>query len=144
MSWVRIWIHIVFTTKNREKILHNEFREQVFQHIQQNAKQKNIWLDCINGYMDHVHCLVSLNREQSISKVSQLIKGESSRWINANNLIGNKFCWQDDYWAVGVSESHLSAVRKYINTQAEHHKGKPFSEEISEFMKKYGWEYQKG
>lgn len=144
MSWVRIWVHIVFTTKNRDKILNKEIRKQVFTHIKQNAEQKNIRLDSINGYLEHVHCLVALNREQSISKVNQLIKGESSRWINTSNLTGNKFSWQDDYWAVSVSESHLEAVREYINKQAEHHTGRPFSEEINEFMKKYGWEYQKG
>ena len=144
MSWVRIWVHIVFTTKNREKILYRELREQVFRHIKENAGQKNIWLDTINGYLDHVHCLISLNREQSVSKVSQMIKGESSRWINMNNFIRNKFSWQDDYWAVSVSESHLTAVREYIKIQTEHHKGKTFSEEIDEFMKKYGWAYKKG
>lgn len=143
MSWVRIWVHIVFTTKNREKILQREIREQIFNHIKQNAEQKNIWLDSINGYLEHVHCLISLNREQSISKVNQLIKGESSRWINQNNLYRNKFGWQDDYWAVSVSESHLAAVRAYISNQAEHHKGRSFSEEVNEFMKKYGWEYLK-
>jgi REP element-mobilizing transposase RayT len=143
MSWVRIWVHIVFTTKNREKILSEGLRHQVFEHIKQNAKEKNIRLDTINGYLEHAHCLVSLNREDSISKINHLIKGESSRWINTNNLSGNKFSWQDDYWAVSVSESHLSSVRDYINSQESHHKGKPFSEEIKEFMDKYGWAYVK-
>ena len=144
MSWVRIWVHIVFTTKNREKNLNKEIREKIFMHIKQNAKDKNILLDCINGYMEHVHCLISLNREHSISKLNQLIKGESSRWINMNNLVRNKFSWQDDYWAVSVSESHLNAVREYIDNQEEHHRAKPFSEEINEFMSKYGWTHQRG
>ena len=53
------------------------------------------------------------------------------------------FMWQDDYWAAGVSESHLDKVRKYIQGQEEHHKGKSFSEEVSEFMEKYGWTFNK-
>src|SRR5690606_9331202 len=112
---------------------------QVFQHIKKNAEEKNIWLDCVNGYDDHAHCLVSLGKDQTISKVAQLIKGESSFWINQNQLTENKFFWQDDYWAVGVSESHLNSVRKYIHSQQEHHKIKTFSDEIDEFMEKYGW-----
>ncbi|HEY6906973.1 MAG TPA: IS200/IS605 family transposase [Ignavibacteriaceae bacterium] len=143
MSWVRIWAHIVFTTKNRDKILSEAIRHQVFEHIKQNAKEKNIWIDTVNGYLEHIHCLVSLNREYSISKTSQLIKGESSRWINSTALMGGKFYWQDDYWAVGVSESHLDSVREYIKNQEAHHRVKSFSEEISEFMAKYGWAYEK-
>lgn len=141
MSWVRIWVHLVFSTKERYPYLSTkELREKVFFHIKENAKQKNIWLDSINGYQEHVHCLISLNKEQSISKVAQLIKGESSFWINKNQLTKIKFIWQDDYWAVSVSESHLEELRKYIQQQEEHHRLKSFNEEVNDFMKKYGWE----
>lgn len=145
MSWIRIWVHLVFSTKNAEAyLLTPELRKKVFQHIKQNAKEKGIWLDTINGYNNHAHCLISLGREQSISKIAQLIKGESSFWINQNKLVKGKFVWQDDYWAVSVSESHLQSIREYVKNQEEHHKTKSFTEEINEFMKKYGWEYVKG
>jgi REP-associated tyrosine transposase len=135
MSWVRIWVHIIFSTKNRVPFLSKEIRKEIFAHIKRNAAEKNIWLDSINGYSEHVHCLISLNKEQSISKVVQLLKGESSYWINKNNLVREKFIWQDDYWAVGVSESHLGLVRKYIYDQEKHHTIKSFSEEVDYFMK---------
>lgn len=141
MSWVRIWVHLVFSTKNREPYLHQKIRKQVFQHIKQNAKEKDIWLDSVNGYSDHAHCLLSLNKEQSISKVAQLIKGESSFWLNQNKLVEGKFIWQDDYWAVSVSESHLEQTRQYIFNQEEHHRKTTFKEEVDEFMKKYGWQH---
>jgi len=132
---------MVFSTKNREPFLNPlELRKNVFQHIKKNAEEKGIWLDSVNGYSDHAHCLISLGKEQSISKVAQLIKGESSFWINQNNLTFQKFIWQDDYWAVGVSESHLESVRKYIHNQEAHHSKNSFSEEINQFMEKYGWE----
>jgi len=139
MSWVRVWIHLVFSTKNREPFLDSkEIRKIVFQHIKQHAEEKGIWLDCINGYHDHAHCLISLNKDQTISKVAQLIKGESSFWINQNKITGHKFIWQDDYWAVSISESHLYELREYIYQQEEHHVKKTFTEEVNEFMKKYG------
>lgn len=142
MSWVRIYIHMVFSTKNREPFLNSpELRKKVFQHVKKNAEEKGIWLDCINGYSDHAHCLISLGKEQSISKVAQLIKGESSFWINQNNLTAEKFMWQDDYWAVGISESHLKSVRRYIHNQEAHHSINSFSEEINQFMEKYEWEF---
>jgi len=121
----------------------NDVRLQVFQHIKENAKEKDIWLDSVNGYREHAHCLISLGKEQTISKVTQLIKGESSFWINKNNLIRDKFVWQDDFWAVSVSESHVSATRNYIYDQEKHHRRQSFSEEVAGFMEKYGWQYVK-
>lgn len=139
MSWVRIWVHIVFSTKNRLPLLSPNIREQVFQHIKQNADDKDVWIDCVNGFSDHAHVLVSLNKEQTISKLTQLIKGESSFWINKNNLTEEKFVWQDDYWAVSVSESHLKYLREYIYNQDIHHRKIAFKEELDEFIKKYEW-----
>ena len=140
MSWVRIWVHLVFSTKNRVPYLTESIRRTVFKHLKENALEKNIWLDCVNGYTEHAHCLISLGKEQSISEVAHLIKGESSYWINKQKLCKEKFCWQDDYWAVGVSESHLESVRKYIYNQEKHHRIKAFNEEVDTFMNKYGWE----
>ena len=129
---------MVFATKNRQPFLNTpELRKNVFQHIKNNAVEKDIWLDCVNGYSDHAHCLISIGKEQTISKVAQLIKGESSFWINQNKLTKQKFIWQDDYWAVGVSERHVENVRNYIHKQESHHSKKKF--EIDTFMENYGW-----
>lgn len=140
MSCVRIWVHLVFATKNREPLLKSDFRHDVYKHIADNCLEKDIFLKAINGYTDHIHCLISLGKDQSISKISQLIKGESSFWINQNNLIKEKFAWQDDYFAVSVSESQLEAVINYIKNQEKHHATKSFNDEVDEFMKKYGWQ----
>ena len=145
MSWVQIWIHIVFTTKNRKPYLRtSEVRKQVFTHIKANAKEKGIWLDCTNGYKEHVHCLISLGKDQSLSKTMQLIKGESSYWINSRKLTDQTFRWQDDYWAASVSKSHIDSVRKYIFNQEHHHKNISFGEEVDEFMEKQGWRFLEG
>src|SRR5690625_6210096 len=123
MSCVRMWNHLVFSTKNRKTCLRSkELRIKVSQHIKENAKNKGNYMDSIGGHTNHVHCLISLGREQSVSKVAQLIKGESSYWINKSELIKSDFKWQNDFWAVSVSESHLYGVRKYIRSQEEHHR----------------------
>ena len=140
MSWVRIWVHMVFSTKNRGHYLNTpQLRQQFFQHIKKNAEEKGIWLDCVSGYSEHAHCLISLGKDQSISQVAQLIKGESAFWINKQGLTNTKFIWQDDYWAVGVSESHLSRVRKYIHNQEQHHGSIQFHDELEDFQSKYEW-----
>ena len=141
MSWVKIWVHLVFSTKNSEHFLNSiEIRTTLFEHIKKNASDKGIWLDSVSGYQEHCHCLISLSKDQTISQVAKLIKGESSFWINHSNLIKNKFFWQDDYWAVSVSESHVNSVREYIKHQDEHHRKVTFTQEVAEFMSKYRWE----
>jgi REP element-mobilizing transposase RayT len=109
-----------------------------------NAKTKHIHVDCLNGHIDHVHCLVSLNKEQTISKTIQLLKGESSFWINKNNLCDYRFEWQTEYFAVSIGESSINKVRGYIKNQEEHHKKKSFQEEYDEFINKYRFESQRG
>ncbi len=139
MSFVKIWIHLVFATKNRVPLLKKEFRTEVYSHIIENCKKNGIFLQAINGHTDHVHCLISLGKDQTVAKITQLIKGESSFWINKSNLIPDKFSWQDDYFAVSVSESQLPTVLNYIKNQEKHHSKKTFDDEVNEFMIKYGW-----
>jgi len=138
MPFIKIYIHIVFSTLNRLPYLNSpEVRIKVWKHIKENASHKGIYLDMANGYSDHCHCLISLGSNQSIDKIVQLLKGESSYWINKNKLTREKFFWQDEYFAVSVSESKILTVRNYIKNQEVHHKNKTFTEEYQEFIDKY-------
>lgn len=105
MPYIRAWFHLVWPTKNRHPFLKHTIRKNVFDHIRSNAKLKGIHLDCVNGYTDHIHCLISLSADQALSKVVQLIKGESSFWINREKLCSEKLQWQEEYFAVSVSHS---------------------------------------
>ncbi len=140
MPFIKVWIHLIWSTKNREKIISPRLKPNLIQHIKDNAQEKSIFIDSINCVSDHIHLIVSLKGEQSISKVLNLIKGESSHWVNENNLTNVKFEWQDEFIAVSVSESQLEAVRKYIANQEEHHRIKSFKEEYELFVRKYGFE----
>jgi putative transposase len=139
MPFIKIWVHLVWATKNRVPLLTKDMRQQVFKHIKENGMEKNIYVDFVNGHIDHVHCLISLNANQTIAKILQLLKGESSFWINKNNLCKQYFDWQDEYFAVSVSESGVDAVREYIKNQETHHAKKTFEEEYDEFTRKYGF-----
>ena len=139
MQFVNVWIHFVWSTKNRQSFLNDEIRPKVFQHIRENAQLKGIYIDFINGYIDHVHCLISLGIDQTLEKIMQLIKGESSFWINKNRLCETKFEWQDEYFAVGVCESMLENARKYIANQETHHRTKSFDDEFEDFLKRAGF-----
>lgn len=139
MPYVRIWVHLIWSTKNRERTIIKKIKPLLLDHIRDNAKKKKIFLDQINCVEDHCHALISLGASQTISKVALLIKGESSHWVNEAKLIPVKFEWQDEYLAISVSESMVEKVQAYIQNLEEHHRVKSFSEEYDLFMKKYGF-----
>lgn len=140
MSFVRVWIHTVWGTKNRYPFLTKEIKPQVIKHIKENAKSKDIFIDRINGHNEHLHCLMGLNADTSISKTMQLIKGESAFWINKQKISRSKFEWADEYFAVSVSESMLEKVRAYIDDQEAHHNKITFTQEYEEFIRKYNFQ----
>jgi putative transposase len=141
MPFVKVYIHFIWSTKNRVPFLDSrELRTIVWNHIRENAVKKDIFIDHINGYSDHCHCLISLGIDQTIQKIMQLIKGESSYWINKNKLTRKSFEWQDEYFAVSVSESVIDRVREYIRNQEAHHRENTFQEEYEEFIVKYGFQ----
>ena len=140
MPYISVYIHFVWRTKDGFPFLDSPaLRQKVWLHIKENAATKGIFVDYVSGHSDHCHCLVSLGENQTLSKTMQLIKGESSYWINQNNLCKTKFGWQDEYYAVSVSQSIVIRVRQYIMNQEEHHKKITFTDEVDEFVAKYGF-----
>jgi REP element-mobilizing transposase RayT len=139
MPHISVWIHFVWTTRDREPLLSESIRYKVFEHIRNNAREKNIFIGALNGWLEHVHCLISLGSGQNLDETMRLLKGESSHWINKNQLCRGKFRWQDEYFAVSVSESLLPKVRKYIDSQEDHHRVRPFNEEFNDFLIRGGF-----
>lgn len=140
MPFVNVYIHFVWSTKNREPFLESkEIRDKVWFHIRENAKKKGIFVDFVNGYSQHCHCLVSLGVDQTISNIMQLIKGESSHWINKEGLTKDIFEWQDEYYDVSVSESLIERVRNYIKNQEVHHATHSYDDEIDNLISKHGF-----
>ncbi|MCJ7554160.1 MAG: IS200/IS605 family transposase [Ignavibacteriaceae bacterium] len=139
MPFTKIWIHIIWSTKNREKIITQKLKPLLLKHIKENSILKEIFVDSLNCVNDHIHLLISLGREQTVSKMVMLLKGESSNWVNKSKLVSGKFEWQDEYIAVSVSESQVEKVREYIKKQEDHHRTKSFNEEYNLFIKKYSF-----
>ncbi|MDP2940508.1 MAG: transposase, partial [Candidatus Omnitrophota bacterium] len=70
----------MWTTNNKIPYLRDKIRNEVIFHIRNNAKLKGIYIDHINGYHEHLHALISLGGNQTVSEIMQKIKGESSFW----------------------------------------------------------------
>ena len=141
MPFIKIYIHFVWSTKNRYPFLSTpDLRKSMWKHIRKNAKKKGIFIDFVNGYQEHCHCLVSLGDNQTIRQIMQLIKGESSHWINKEGLLKEQFEWQDEYFAVSVSESNIARLRNYIKNQEDHHSQKTWEVEYNELIDKFGFQ----
>ena len=140
MSYLKILVHCVWTTRSRLPFLKDTIREAVISHILENSRTKDIYIDKLNGYNNHLHAIISLGGKQSISDVMQLIKGESSYWINKNKLTIHRFEWQNDFWAVSIGINHLKILRRYIGNQVQHHMKEPFEDELDKLVREYGLE----
>ncbi|MDZ7658159.1 IS200/IS605 family transposase [Fodinibius sp.] len=132
-SYSSMWVHLIWTTKDRNPLLHKNFRVALFKYVKGNAQQKGMIVDTINGIEDHVHCLVRLKTSQSIAQIVKQLKGSSSRWISSKNVIGIPFSWQVGYGAISVSPSEINAVRQYIIQQEKHHATWKLDQEITQF-----------
>ena len=139
MPYTKIMIHLIWATKNRTRIISKELKPLLLSHIKENSIKKEIFIDTINCVEDHIHLLISLGRNQTIEKLVQLIKGESSFWVNGSGLMKNKFEWQDEYIGLSVSESAIEKVRQYIANQEQHHLRKTFEQEYNEVLKIHGF-----
>lgn len=139
MPFVKVMIHFIWSTKDRERVISKELKPKLLGHIKENSIKKGIYIDSLNCVEDHIHLLISLGTEQPISKIAMLIKGESSFWVNKQELTNKKFEWQDEYIALAASESAIEKVRAYIGNQEVHHTKKTFAQEYEEFLSAHGF-----
>jgi len=112
--------------------------KKLFDHFINKSNKEKIHIEKLHIRPEHIHILFELPSTMSMDKVARLLKGESSFWINENNLTSFKFKWQRGYGAFSVSASQLDIVKNYITNQDKHHKIKTFAEEYTEWQKKYG------
>ena len=133
----------MWTTKDRIPYLRDQIMDKVIFHIRENAKLKGIYIDHINGYLEHLHTIISLGGSQNTSDIMQKIKGESSFWINKNKLTRLKFEWQDDFYAVSIGMTQLDNLREYIRNQGQHHQKLSFQDELNKLIEEYKFETMK-
>ena len=118
MPYIKVLIHFIWSTKNRQHLISNDLKPLLLQHIKENSIKKEIFIDTLNCVSDHIHLLVSLGQK----------------------LIKTHFEWQDEYIALSVGYSAIDKVRSYILNQDEHHKKETFTEEYEEFLSAHHFE----
>jgi putative transposase len=131
-TYSQIHNQAVFAVQNRECIIRNSWKEELYKYISGIVQSNNHKIISINGMPDHIHILFGLRPAQSIADLMQDIKGSSLKWINNNKLVQSKFSWQEGYGAFSYSKSEVPAIIQYIINQTDQHKRKTFSEEYYE------------
>jgi putative transposase len=131
-------IHVVFSTKDRRKLMSSEFRPRMWAYAVGICKKFDILVLAVGGMEDHIHLLVQIPPTLPVAKAVLAIKSNSSRWANEE---GHKFAWQQGYGAFSVSSSVVPTVIRYIQNQETHHRRMSFDAEFLALLKKHGIEF---
>jgi putative transposase len=140
-TYSQIYIHIVFSVKGRQNLIHKNWRDELFKYICGIVKEKDQKVYAIGGVADHIHILVSVNPKITISDLVRDIKANSSKWINEKSFVMSKFQWQEGFGAFSYAQSQLDNVIAYINNQEQHHQKKTFRGEYIEMLQKFNIEF---
>jgi putative transposase len=140
-TYSQIYIHLVFAVKGRENVIDKSFKNELYKYICGIVTNKKQKVFSINGVADHIHILVSIGPDYSISNLVKDIKVNSTKWINERKFVMGKFQWQEGFGAFSVSQSQISKVATYIDNQEEHHMKTTFRQEYIDFLKSYNIEY---
>ena len=140
-SLARLHVHLVFSTKNRERLLSESVRPSLHAYMATVLQNLGCPPVLINSVEDHVHILFDLARTVSVSQAVEDVKKHSSKWIKTQGKEFAGFSWQAGYGAFAVSESNVPTVRDYIANQQEHHRRKSFQEEYRVFLERHGVVY---
>jgi REP element-mobilizing transposase RayT len=133
-SFVNIWVHAVWATKDRAHLIHDHTEFRIHQFIAAEFDAIGCPVRIINGMPDHIHCLFLLHAQKTMADVIKQIKGSSAHFINQHDIIPEKFAWQPGYAAFSVSDSSLERVYKHIKNQKSHHRKQSFQEEYTAYL----------
>ena len=140
-SLAKVYLHLIFSTKNREPVLVDEWRDDLFHVLGGLANNLGCQSLIVGGVVDHVHMMFQLGRTITIADAVGVIKSSSSAWVNQSHVLPAVFQWQGGYAAFSVSQSNVEAVQEYIRRQPEHHTGQSFQDELREWLRKYEIEW---
>lgn len=140
-SLAKFIAHLIFSTKNRERILTDNIRPELHSYLAAVFVEVDSPALLINSVEDHVHVLFLLSKNQAVCKVTEEVKKSSSKWIKTKGPNYTNFHWQSGYGVFSVSQSNVEDVKAYIAGQKEHHRLKTFQEEFRAFLQKYELRY---
>lgn len=110
-SLIQIYVHIVFSTKDRKPFLQDtSFRDSFHAYLAGACRGQNCRSLQVGGVADHVHLLVRLGKTIGVAELIRELKRESSKWVKSESGKLHDFQWQSGYGAFSISPSHVDAL----------------------------------
>lgn len=126
-SLVQNYIHIVFSTKYRQPLIHPPVEAELHSYLGGVCNNLGCQSIIVGGYTDHIHILCRLSTKIALMKMLEEVKSHSSKWIKTKGEDYGNFYWQDGYGAFSVNPSQIDAVIP-LHRQS---KGTPWRERLS-------------
>ncbi len=134
-------MHIIFSTKNRQQFLREEFDVKLHSFLGARCAEIESPALAIGGYFDHIHIVCLVSKKIALKDLLKILKSRSSGWLKTLDPKLSNFYWQDGYGAFSVSPNRIDTVIKYVQNQREHHKKISFKDEYRNLLKTYDVEY---
>src|SRR5438477_12216717 len=139
-TYLSLHYHLVFSTRNREALISPDWRARLHEYLGGTVRGLGGFPEGVGGVADHVHLLVGLKATHCLADVMRELKKASSVWVRDEMGLG-AFAWQEGYAAFTVSATAQDGVKGYIANQEEHHRTRPFREELMDLLERAGIEY---
>ncbi|MEO6612187.1 MAG: IS200/IS605 family transposase [Chitinophagaceae bacterium] len=141
-TYTQIHIHCVFAVKYRLAVIAKTWKPRLLQYITGIVQNHGHKMIAINGMADHVHMFFGLRPHQSLSDLMQIVKGDSSVWINQHRFTTKLFRWQEGYGAFSYEKEKINTVAAYIENQESHHAKKTFLQEYRDLLEDFAVVYE--
>lgn len=140
-TYTQIHIQVVFAVQNRLSLIENDWKDELYKYLSGVIQNHGHKVLQINGMSDHIHILLGLRPTQALADLMQMVKKDSSKWINTKGFVKGKFSWQSGYGAFSYSKNQVPRIIDYIQDQEKHHSKRSFLEEYEELLKIHELEY---
>jgi REP element-mobilizing transposase RayT len=134
-TFSKLYIHHVSAVKYRQALILPSFEEELYKYIVGIIKNLGQTPLQVNGMPDHIHIAARLRPDMAPATFVQKVKANSSKWINDQGFLPQRFNWQTGGGTFSVSRTHVDALRHYIKNQKAHHAKKSFRKEYLDILK---------
>ena len=134
-TYSQLYTHLVFAVKGRQSLIQSDWKETLYKYIAGIISNQKLMI--INGMPDHVHILIGIKSDKSLSDLIWDIRSHSSSFIREQGFVKGRFEWQEGFGAFSVSQSQVPKLILYIQNQERHHKKQSFLSEYPGFLKAY-------
>lgn len=140
-TYTKIFVQIVFAVQYRNAVITSEIRETLQKYITGIIQNRKNLVLAIYAMPDHIHILVAIQPDQSVSDLVRDIKSNSTKFLNEEMTLKSRFQWQNGFAAFSYSDNQVKNVKDYIFNQEAHHRKVTFRDEYVKFLDDHKVEY---